>query len=42
MDLKLKGKCVIVTGGSKGIGLAIAQEFAKEGAAISILSLIHI
>ena len=36
MDLKLKGKCVIVTGGSKGIGLAIAQEFAKEGASISI------
>ena len=27
---------MIVTGGSKGIGLAIAQEFAKEGAAISI------
>ena len=36
MDLKLKGKCVIVTGGSKGIGLAIAEEFAKEGADVSI------
>jgi NAD(P)-dependent dehydrogenase (short-subunit alcohol dehydrogenase family) len=32
MDLKLKGQRVIITGGSKGIGLAIAHSFAKEGA----------
>ena len=36
MDLHLAGKKVILTGASKGIGLAIANEFAKEGASVSI------
>ena len=36
MDLHLAEKKVIVTGASKGIGLAIANEFAKEGASVSI------
>ena len=36
MDLKLKDKVVFIAGSSKGIGLAIAQAFAKEGAKIVI------
>lgn len=31
MDMQLAGKRVLITGGSKGIGLACAQAFAAEG-----------
>ena len=38
MDLGLKGKSVVVTGGSKGIGFAAAEAFLKEGAKVAICS----
>ncbi|GAC1637970.1 MAG: SDR family oxidoreductase [Candidatus Acidiferrum sp.] len=35
MSNRLEGKVIAITGGSQGIGLAIAQRFAQEGADIS-------
>jgi NAD(P)-dependent dehydrogenase (short-subunit alcohol dehydrogenase family) len=36
MSKKLEGKVAVVTGGSTGIGLAVAKRFANEGAAVYI------
>ncbi|MEC8372606.1 MAG: SDR family NAD(P)-dependent oxidoreductase, partial [Pseudomonadota bacterium] len=36
MELSLKEKSVLVTGGNRGIGLAIALAFADEGANVAI------
>ncbi|HEY4067252.1 MAG TPA: SDR family oxidoreductase [Burkholderiaceae bacterium] len=38
MDLALEGKRAIVTGGSRGIGKAIARVLAQEGALVALLA----
>lgn len=38
MDLELKGKRAVITGGSVGIGLAVAKALASEGVDIIILA----
>src|SRR5262245_27195023 len=38
MDLGLRGRHAIVTGGSRGIGKAIARELAREGADVAIVA----
>jgi NAD(P)-dependent dehydrogenase (short-subunit alcohol dehydrogenase family) len=38
MDLQLKGKRAVVTGGSRGIGLAIADTLAAEGVEVAIVA----
>jgi 3-oxoacyl-[acyl-carrier protein] reductase len=38
MDLRLTGRTALITGGSKGIGLAVAQWFAGEGVDVCLVA----
>jgi 3-oxoacyl-[acyl-carrier protein] reductase len=38
MDLGLAGSTAVVTGGSKGMGLAIAETLAAEGASVAVMA----
>ena len=38
MEISLSGRSAIVTGGSKGIGLAVATRFAASGADVAIFA----
>ena len=38
MDLGLKGKVAMVAGASRGLGYAVAEALAREGALVSISS----
>jgi NAD(P)-dependent dehydrogenase (short-subunit alcohol dehydrogenase family) len=38
VDLELRGRAAIVTGGSRGIGRAVARELAGEGANVAIVA----
>ena len=38
MDLQLTGKRAVITGGSRGIGLAVARALVGEGADVALVA----
>jgi 3-oxoacyl-[acyl-carrier protein] reductase len=38
MDIKLHGQTALITGASRGVGLAIAQKFAREGVNLHLVA----
>ena len=38
MEISLAGRCAVITGGSKGVGLAVATRFAACGADVAIMA----
>lgn len=38
MDLELEGKRIMITGGSSGLGRALAQRLVREGATVSLMA----
>lgn len=36
MEKKLEGKVIVISGGTKGVGRAAAEEFARQGAKVVI------
>ena len=38
MNLTMKDRVAVVTGGSKGIGVAVARRFAESGARVAIVA----
>jgi NAD(P)-dependent dehydrogenase (short-subunit alcohol dehydrogenase family) len=41
MDPHIQGKCALVTGGARNIGLAIARELGAHGASVAIVDICH-
>jgi NAD(P)-dependent dehydrogenase (short-subunit alcohol dehydrogenase family) len=38
MEISLAGRCALITGGSKGLGLAMAETFAAAGAGVAVVA----